>query len=282
MKRIMIAVTLALFAFSMVSCSVCKVDGTEEGVFVKQPWFFGKGGVSQEPLTDGSEWKVFTTRFYTYSKVPTRFDETFDDIASDDGTPIDMTAHIVLRLKPGKSPTLHENYGPDWYSNNIKEVFREAVRNFISTYDMRSLISEREIYDTVKVDIMGRINRYIEDLSKDGEFPIEVCNVIVDKARPNSGVLEELNNTAIKMQQKQTAIMEQEMQEERRITEHKRALADREYQATIGFSPQQFIALKSLELENQKIEMIKNKKNVNVDVMIGTNTGVPVWGIKEK
>lgn len=282
MKKFIVALTLALFALTFTSCNVCKVDGTQEGVFVKQPWFFGKGGVSQEPLTDGSEWKVFTTRFYTYSTVPTRFDETFDDIASDDGTPIDMTAHIVLRLKPGKSPTLHQNYGPDWYSNNIKEVFREAVRNFISTYDMRSLISEREIYDTVKIDIMQRINSYISNLSKDAEFPIEVCNVIVDKARPNSGVLEELNNTAIKMQQKQTAIMEQEMQEERRITEHKRALADREYQATIGFSPQQFIALKSLELENQKIEMIKNKKNVNVDVMIGTNTGVPVWGIKEK
>lgn len=147
---------------------------------------------------------------------------------------------------------------------------------------MRSLISEREIYDTVKIDIMERINKYITSLSSTAEFPIEVCNVIVDKARPNAGVLEELNNTAIKMQQKQTAIMEQQMQEERRITEHKRALADKEYQNTIGFSPQQFIALKSLELENQKIEMIKNKKNVNVDVMIGTNTGVPVWGIKEK
>lgn len=282
MKKILVALTLALFALTFNSCNVCKVDGTQEGVFVKQPWFFGKGGVSNEPLTDGSEWKVFTTKFYTYSTVPTRHDENFDDIASDDGTPIDMTAHIVLRLKPGKSPVLHQNYGPDWYENNIKEVFREAVRNFISTYDMRSLISEREIYDTVKFDIMQRINVYINNLSKDAEFPIEVCNVIVDKARPNAGVLEELNNTAIKMQQKQTAIMEQEMQEERRITEHKRALADKEYQATIGFSPQQFIMLKSLELENQKIEMIKNKKNVNVDVMIGTNTGLPVWGIKEK
>lgn len=85
MKRFIFAMTLALFALSFTSCNVCKVDGTEEGVFVKQPWFFGKGGVSQEPLTSGSEWKVFTTRFYTYSSVPTRFDENFDDIASDDG-----------------------------------------------------------------------------------------------------------------------------------------------------------------------------------------------------
>lgn len=112
MKRFIFALTLALFSLSFTSCSVCKVDGTEEGVFVKLPWFFGKGGVSQEPLTSGSEWKVLTTRFYTYSSVPTRFDENFDDIASDDGTPIDMTAHIVLKLKPGKSLVLHQNYGP--------------------------------------------------------------------------------------------------------------------------------------------------------------------------
>ena len=74
--------------------------------------------------------------------------------------------------------------------------------------------------------------------------------------------------------------MKQEKQRERKKTENLRALADKEYQLTMGFSPTQFIALRGLELENQKIEMIKNKSNVNVDVMLGNST--PMWDIKQK
>ena len=70
------------------------------------------------------------------------------------------------------------------------------------------------------------------------------------------------------------------MQVARKQTEHLRALADKEYQLTMGFTPQQFISLRALELENQKIEMIKNKSNVNVDVMLGQTT--PMWDIKAK
>lgn len=267
-------------AFMFTSCSLSTVDGDEEGVFIKQPWFFGSGGVDNSALTEGSEWKVFSTDFIKYKKVPIKYSEEFNDIASDDGTPLDLNAHIFIKIKSGKAPILHQNYGQNWYDNNIKEAFREKVRNFISTYDMRSLISAREIYEIVKVDIMDKVNEHISHLNSSAEFPIEIINVIVDKAKPNDNVLEELNNTAIYMQQKQTEVMRQNMQDERKKTEHKRALADKEYQITMGFTPAQFIALKHLELENQKIEMIKNKDNVNVDVMIG-NSSIPTWNIKQ-
>lgn len=267
-------------AIMFTNCSLSTVDGDEEGVFIKQPLFFGKGGVDKDALIEGSEWKVFSTEFVKYKKVPIKYSEEFNDIASDDGTPLDLNAHIFIKIEQGKSPVLHENYGQNWYDNNIKEAFRENVRGFISTYDMRSLISAREIYEEVKVDIINKMNEHINKLNEHAEFPIQIVNVIVDKAKPNDNVLEELNNTAIYMQQKQTEIMRQEMQDERKKTEHKRALADKEYQITMGFTPDQFIALKHLELENQKIDMIKNKNNVNVDVMIG-NSSIPMWDIKK-
>ena len=43
--------------------------GGEEGVFIKQPLFFGEGGVQEQALTHGSEWKVFSTSFVKYSTV---------------------------------------------------------------------------------------------------------------------------------------------------------------------------------------------------------------------
>ena len=280
MKKILFVLMAMIASFSFTSCDLCTVDGGEEGVFIKQPWFFGEGGVVTEPLTQGSEWKVWSTDYIRYSVVNTKYSVSFDDIATDEATPLDIDAHVFLKIKAGKSPILHMNYGPNWYENNIKDVFSKHVRNFVSMYDMRTLISERDCYDEIEKTIIGDLTEYIADLSKTKEFPIEVVNVVIDKAKPNDNVREELNNTAIYMQQKQTEIMKQDMQKERKRTEHLRALADKEYQLTMGFSPTQFIALRGLELENQKIEMIKNKQNVNVDVMLGNST--PMWDIKQK
>ena len=280
MKKILFTMMAVFAAVSMTSCDLCTVDGGEEGVFIKQPWFFGTGGVVTEPLTQGSEWKVWSTDYIKYSVVNTKYSVSFDDIATDEATPLDIDAHIFLKIKAGKSPILHMNYGPDWYENNIRDVFSKHVRNFVSMYDMRTLISERDCYDEIEKTITEDMTAYIVELSKTKEFPIEVVNIVIDKAKPNDNVREELNNTAIYMQQKQTEIMKQDMQKERRQTEHLRALADKEYQLTMGFSPTQFIALRGLELENQKIEMIKNKQNVNVDVMLGNST--PMWDIKQK
>ena len=277
-KNIFLLALLSILTFT--SCSLATVDGGEEGVFIKKPLFFGTGGVDNKALTEGSEWKVFTTDYVIYSVINKKYSENLDDVATNETTPVDMNAHLFLKIKQGKSPIIHNNYGPNWYDNNIKEVFRKYIKDFVSRYNMITLVSDREIYDEIEPIIKKQMTDYIESLSKTKEFPIEVVNVVVDKAMPNEGVREELNNTAIYMQQKNTEIMKQEMQVARKETEHLRALADKEYQLTMGFTPQQFISLRALELENQKIEMIKNKSNVNVDVMLGQTT--PMWDIKAK
>jgi hypothetical protein len=275
------AILAVLFAaVTFTSCDLCTVDGGEEGVFIKKPWFFGDGGVDHQALTSGSEWKVISTDYVVYSIINTKYTENFDDTATNETTTVDMNAHLFLRITPGKSPILHENYGMDWYDNNIKEVFRKYVKDFASRYDMITLVSQREIYDDIEPIIEQQMIDHINHLSETKELPIEVVDVIVDKAMANEGVREELNNTAIYMQQKNTQIMKQEMEIARRETERLRALADKEYQITMGFTPQQFIMLRGLELEMQKIDMIKNKSNVNVDVMLGQTT--PFWDIKAK
>lgn len=280
MKKIYFMFAIIFVAMFMTSCSLATVDGGEEGVFIKKPILFGPGGVDTQPLTQGSAWKVFSTDYVIYSIINTRYTEIFDDIATNETTPVDMNAHIFLKIKDGKSPIIHMNYGKEWYKNNIQDIFRKYVKDFASRYNMTTLVSQREIYDDIEPVIKQQMTAYIAELSKTKEFPIEVVQVVVDKAQPNEGVRDELNNTAIYMQQKNTELMKQEMQIARRETEHLRALADKQYQTTMGFTPQQFIALRGLELENQKIEMIKNKSNVNVDVMLGNST--PMWDIKQK
>ena len=280
MRKFYAILAVMFAAVTFTSCDLCTVDGGEEGVFIKKPWFFGEGGVDHQALTSGSEWKVWSTDYVVYSVINTKYTENFDDTATNETTTVDMNAHLFLRITPGKSPILHENYGVNWYDNNIKEIFRKYVKDFASRYDMITLVSQREIYDEIEPIIEQQMIDHINHLSETKELPIEVVDVIVDKAMANEGVREELNNTAIYMQQRNTQEMKQGVEIARRETERLRALADKEYQITMGFTPSQFIQLRALELENQKIEMIKNKSNVNVDVMLGQTT--PMWDIKAK
>lgn len=279
MKRFISLMTMLLAALMMFSsCSLATVDGDEEGVFIKKPIMFGPKGVQELALTEGSEWKVFSTDFVTYKKIPVKYTEVFDDVFCDDNTPLDLSAHITLKIIDGKSPILHKNYGPEWYDNNVKENFREIVRNFISTYNMYTLVSDREVYDQVKVDITEKMNDYFAKLNNIAEFPIRIVNVVVDKAKPNDMVLEELNKTAAMAQQKITQQRQQEMEDERAITETKRAIADKAYMQAMNLSPDAFIRLRYAEIELEKVEMIKNKANVNIDVLLGNST--QMWNIK--
>ena len=259
----------------MTSCSLCGVDGTEEGVFIKKPLFFGKGGVEMQALTEGSEWKVFSTDFVTYTNIPVKYTEVFDDVFCNDNTPMDLSAHITLQLVKGKSPVLHTNYGFDWYNNVVKENFRKTVRNFISTYDMYTLTSDREVYDAIEIDITQKLGQYFTDISSTKEFPITIVNVVVDKAKPNDSVMDELNKTATMAQAKLTEIKQQEVEDQRKITEHKRALADMEYRRTMGMTPAEYIQLRTLEV-------IENKPNANIDVLFGSTSTGSMWDVKKK
>lgn len=264
---------LAIMMLSISSCSLCGVDGTEEGVFIKKPMFFGKGGVEMEALTEGSKWKVFTTDFVRYPSIPMKYTEAFNDVFCNDNTPLDLSAHITLELEKGCSPILHVNYGPQWYDYVVKEAFREAVRNFISTYDMYTLTSNREVYEAIKVDITDKLETYFSKISEDKKFPIHIVNVIVDKAKPNDEVLVELNKTAAMIQAKQTQIQQQQMETERRKTEELRAKADKEYRSQMGLSASEFIQLRTLEV-------IENKPNAEIDVLFGTTPDNTMWNIK--
>lgn len=275
MKRIFTLIATVFATISMTSCSLCGVDGTEEGVFIKKPLFFGKGGVEMQALTDGSEWKVFSTDFVTYTNIPVKYTEVFDDVFCNDNTPMDLSAHITLQLVKGKSPVLHSNYGFNWYDNVVKETFRKTVRNFISTYDMYTLTSDREVYDAIEVDIAEKLGQYFIDISSTKEFPITIVNVVVDKAKPNNSVMEELNKTATMAQAKLTEIKQQEVEDQRKVTEHKRALADMEYRRTMNMTSAEYIQLRTLEV-------IENKPNANIDVLFGATSTGSMWDVKKK
>lgn len=252
-------------ALSLTSCHSVSPGAGEEAVLVYKPWFFGHGGVSESPVTTGLTWCWWSTHSETFKVIPVQYNESFKDIISFDNTPISLTAHALIQIKPGKTPLLYENFGTQWYQNIIQKDFCNEVRNEIAKYPMVQLTSKRSIYDNISKHIEAVLNAKI---TKE-KIPIRLIKVIIDKAKPNPEVMEEYNHTASAIQKLQTEEANARMQEVRKTSETKRAEADDAYRVRMGLNPDQYIKLRALEIEKEKVDMVRNKNNVNITMLMG-------------
>ena len=92
--------------------------------------------------------------------------------------------------------------------------------------------------------------------------------------------MEEYNKTAAQLQAKQTQIAASQMQESRKLAEEKRAEADDAYRAKMGLNPDQYIKLRSVEIEKEKVDMVRNKGNVTITMLMG-NDYTPIYSVKK-
>lgn len=255
----------------MTSCAVTP-DADEEAVLIRKPWIFGHGGIREEAVPTGLKWVAWTTSAEYFKIIPVRYDEQFDDIYSDDRTPLDFNSYINIQIKKGKSPILLENYGTDWYKNNIQVPYRNYTREEVSKYSPFDLISNREVLNKIDSVVKSKMDALIGSLSAEKEFPIEIKSVLTGAASPNEGQKEEMEKTAQMIQAKTTQNREEEMHQAREKAEIARAKADKAYMNSIGLTPAQFIEL-------QYIQMIEGKKDANVNVLIG-GSAVPTMTVR--
>lgn len=278
-KVLMLGIAASLIIiFSISGCSVESVDADEEGVFVKKPIFLGAGGVDPQPLLQGTGWRVFTTDFVKFKNTPIQFTETFEDIVTKDNNLVDVNTYLTLQLIKGQSGVLLDEFGLHWYETNIKELYRKAIRDKLNVYDMPSLLSNRTIYEKSEQEVEDLVRRII----KEKKMPLEVKSVIVGRAVPNKEVKEEIDRTAAQIQAKNTEIKRGEKEDSRKDAERKRAIADKAYMNELGLTMEEFIKLRSLEIEKEKVEMVKNKPNVQIDLLMsGADHSVPMYDLRK-
>lgn len=138
------------------------------------------------------------------------------------------------------------------------------------------LTSKRSIYD----NISKHIEEVISNKIKSENIPIKLLKVIIDKARPNKDVLEEYTRTAMAIQALQTQKAQSSMELARKTTEENRAIADDAYRQKMGFNADQYIKLRALEIEKEKVDMLRNKNNINVSLLMGGEGTYPTYQIK--
>ncbi len=275
MKRIVTFIVTAIFTVTaLTSCSFTNPSYDEEVALKMKPWFFGSTGVDHTPVNDLTciAWTTSAVSFYI---LPQKVEFKFDDLLSNDNTPLDVSMYMVLQVQKGHTPELLQNYGEDWYKTFIEPYFKNKVREYVSTCSPFDLMSNREVLNKLDTEIAKSMRIYIHQLSKTrGNFPVTIQQVTTDRVMPNKEQLDEMNKTAAAIQAKQTQEKKAEMELARAKAEKNKAIADKAYMNELALSPQQFIQLRAWDV-------IASKQGANIDVLVGSGE-TPMWNIKQK
>lgn len=272
MRKILYLLAVACVSIATLSsCTSAAPDADEEGVLVMKPWFFGHGGVDPEPVQTGQTWCAWSTDVVYVKMTPVAYDEHIEDAYSDDNTQLDFSIQIVLQVQTGKSPILLQNYGVDWYKNNIHKIFVSHFYNLVGNYSPFDLMSNRAVTDSIEVLMKNYMEKYITSLSQKKEFPVTVNSVTVGKGTPNEDMKKEMDKTAAMIQARKSQEQRISAEMARQEAEKQRAIADKTYMQEMNLSADQFIQLKAWDI-------IKEKNGANIDVMIGPATSM--WNVR--
>lgn len=232
---------------------VCSFHGIEvnpgtEMVLVDKPYFFGKGGVRKEPLKEGREWFFSSTEGIPVSTVPSSRSVSFNDFTSKDNILLDFESTVQTRVI---NPTsLVNDFGVDWFNNNIRAQYTALVRNKVKEYNMSEMMSDSKVAQ----EIDDYLTKEIRVLVKERKLPIEVISISLGRAKPNPEVLAQINKTAAEQQRSRT-LDASIIAEDKRAKEQKaKALADNAYRENLGLSTEQYIELQKAILYTEACE----------------------------
>ena len=249
-----------MLTFALIGCSGVRPNGDEEAVLIKKPWFFGSGGVDGEPVSSGLTWTALSTKAVTFKIVPITYHETFDDMMTSDNTPVDFSVHVMIRIKSGMTPVLYEKFGEEWYTNSMAQQIKTTVRDKTSPHKMFDLTSNRDTLQKIETSIFKDIVAYCNK----NEIPVEVMSVVVGKATPPPEVMEETRRTAAQNQSILTQRARAHSEAARKEAEINKAIADKAYKNEMGMNTNEYMQLRGLEIEKEKIELVREKQNVTI------------------
>ncbi len=230
---------------SLSACGRATPDAGHAIVLVEKPLFFGHGGVDPVPVQTGSEWIAPTTSTIDVSMVPERHDLRLNDLMTSDGVPLDFDAIILLQVTD--PVTLISHFGADWYHNNVEREFAILMRDQVKTHGM----NETAIASTALDDIDRRVGTGMDAYLKQAALPVRLIGVTAGKANPPDAVKSQRIETA---QQEQRALTEAQTkiaEDARKAAETSRAEADNAYRNSLGLSPEQFIELQRIKMQQE-------------------------------
>lgn len=260
MKTIKTLAIALLGAFSLTSCYRVQPNAGEEAVLIYQPYFFGHGGVDADAISTGSTWCAATTDYKKFTITPITMTEDFINMIPSDNTPVSFSAYLKVQIRKGSSPDLYKNFGENWYVNNLQATFRTMVRDKACVYKMFDLASKREISAQIEKDLYKNMDEYAKKIG----LPVDILQVSIGAITPPDQVLTETKNTASQNQSILTQNARKNAEDARKAAEVSKAIADKAYQNEMNMTIDQYQHQRQLEIEKEKVELIKDNKNITI------------------
>lgn len=248
MKLIKALPAVAALSFASLlttGCSLATPDAGHQIVLVEKPILFGHGGVDPTPVSTGSSVRAFTTDEVDVNMLPQQAHLELHDIMSSDGIPLSVDA--VIRVQVIDSVKLISQFGKDWYNTMIEREFFNLVRQQIRTHGM----NETAISATAIADIDAAVGKGMEQYIAKAGIPVRLIDVTVGKVNPPDAIKGQRIETA---QQEQRVITMQQTklaEDARKLAEESRADADNAYRNKMGMSPEQFLELEAIKMQER-------------------------------
>ncbi|PBQ33571.1 hypothetical protein CNR22_17920 [Sphingobacteriaceae bacterium] len=259
-KKLILISGISLIVTLLSSCYRVKPDAGEESVLVYKPIIFGHGGVDDTPVSTGATWVVFTTDHKEFPITPITITEDFTNMIPSDNTPVSFMVYLKCQIRQGQTPILYKKFGADWYIHNLQASFRTMVRDKASVFKMFDLASKREISSQLEKDIFKDISQYAAKIN----LPVDIMQVSIGAVTPPEQVLTETKNTAAQNQSILTQKARADAELSRKQAEINKAIADMAYQNQMKMTISEYLHLRQLEIEKEKVELIKDNKNVSI------------------
>jgi regulator of protease activity HflC (stomatin/prohibitin superfamily) len=254
MNALIVALCLA-----SLGCTVAAPNAGTEAVAVRKPWFFGHGGVEPTPIKTGRSYFALSTDVLYVNMQPGRVDMQFDDLMTSNGVPIDF--HAVFSYRVSDSVKLVEQFGadfsqagiPGWFTRNLDQPFRTAVRDAVKKRDMQAMA----ITASAAEEVDAEVTKHMEALITESKVPVTLIDLSLGRANPPDSVKHQRIDTAT---QEQRIITEQQRklaEDQRKLAEESRAAADAAYNLRMNavgganLPPELSLRLKEIEMKRE-------------------------------
>jgi hypothetical protein len=243
---------LTVMMCTLMACTRAAPDAGEAGVLVQKPWFFGHGGVVDEPVSTGLTFASWTTSVLYVSVNPQAFEIQYNDMMSSDGIPLDFHSTLTLRVTDPVSLVKNFSGGgtsdgtenKKWYLNNIQPATNNFVRDAFKSHTMHSLAIEASGTSAVEATVREQLSAYI----KSHNIPVEVINYTLGRVNPPQMIKNQRIKTAEEQQRQQTELQTKIAEDNRKQAETARADADDAYRQHMSLSPEQFVELQRIDM----------------------------------
>jgi regulator of protease activity HflC (stomatin/prohibitin superfamily) len=241
MKAVCIVALTALLA----GCKSYGPDAGHEVVLIKKPWIFGRGGIVDVPVKTGRTFTAITTDGIDVYMQPHKLETLLPDTMTSDGVPI--TFHAIMVVQVTDSVALIKNFGENWYQNNLEEQFKTMVRQAVRKRGMNETAISTTALDEIDAEIRDTLVAFLHDKG----LPVKLVTMTVGRANPPDSVKHQRIETATQEQRIQTEKQKKLAEDQRLQAEQSRAAADNAYREAMHLSPEQFIQLETIKMQEQ-------------------------------